>query len=240
MAAGGPRPDLRHRRPGHHRPPRPGDGDGRDVAVWDAGTPDGPQRRQDRRRRGRLRRGDRSLFAVTRYNADGTPDASFGTGGMVTTGFGPGASSGVGIALQSDGRVVVAGTYSTGLRERLRPGPVQRGRHAGRQLRDRRAGDHRPRLDERRRLSHGGRSRRPHHPGRLHPDLVAGAGLRPGPVHPRRRPGHRLRRRRRDRHHRLRLGRQRGQRGRRRRRRPHRGGRHDHRHHAGPDYALAR
>jgi len=48
-------------------------------------------------------------FALARYNADGTIDASFGTGGRVTTDFGgiyEGASS---VAIQSDGKIVVAG-----------------------------------------------------------------------------------------------------------------------------------
>jgi len=49
-------------------------------------------------------------FALARYNIDGRLDASFGTGGRVTTGF-PGASvaNGFCVALQPDGKVVVAG-----------------------------------------------------------------------------------------------------------------------------------
>src|SRR5262245_33812191 len=49
-------------------------------------------------------------FALARYNSDGTLDASFGTGGRVTTGF-PGASvaNAFSVALQPDGKVVVAG-----------------------------------------------------------------------------------------------------------------------------------
>jgi uncharacterized delta-60 repeat protein len=52
-----------------------------------------------------------SQFAVARYNADGSSDTTFGTGGEVTTDFGSrGAASGV--ALQSDGKIVAVGTGS--------------------------------------------------------------------------------------------------------------------------------
>jgi len=49
-------------------------------------------------------------FALARYNSDGTLDASFGTGGRVTTAF-PGATiaNAFSVALQPDGKVVVAG-----------------------------------------------------------------------------------------------------------------------------------
>ncbi len=48
-------------------------------------------------------------FALARYNADGSLDAGFGNGGVVTTNFGHGsyASS---LALQPDGKIVAAGT----------------------------------------------------------------------------------------------------------------------------------
>jgi len=50
----------------------------------------------------------RSDFALVRYNADGTLDTDFGTGGQVTTNFG--SSSEIrSIALQSDGKIVAAG-----------------------------------------------------------------------------------------------------------------------------------
>ena len=48
-------------------------------------------------------------FALTRYNRDGTLDASFGTGGIVTNdfpGFDFGASS---VGVQPNGKIVVAG-----------------------------------------------------------------------------------------------------------------------------------
>lgn len=47
-------------------------------------------------------------FALVRYNADGSLDTSFGSGGMVTTDFGS-YDSVMDIALQPDGRIVVAG-----------------------------------------------------------------------------------------------------------------------------------
>jgi uncharacterized delta-60 repeat protein len=49
-----------------------------------------------------------SDFAVARYNADGTLDASFGVGGLVTTDFG-GSDQANGLALQPDGKIVVVG-----------------------------------------------------------------------------------------------------------------------------------
>jgi uncharacterized delta-60 repeat protein len=48
-------------------------------------------------------------FALARYNSDGTLDPSFGTGGQVTTaiaGLNDGASR---VALQGDGKIIVAG-----------------------------------------------------------------------------------------------------------------------------------
>ncbi|MGH8994334.1 MAG: delta-60 repeat domain-containing protein [Acidimicrobiia bacterium] len=54
------------------------------------------------------------VFAVVRLNADGTPDAGFGTAGVVTTSF-PGADSGSSfqmndLILQPDGKIVAGGT----------------------------------------------------------------------------------------------------------------------------------
>jgi uncharacterized delta-60 repeat protein len=51
-------------------------------------------------------------FAVVRYNSDGTLDTSFGTGGQVVTDFG-GNDTGAAVALQSDGKIVVAGSYDS-------------------------------------------------------------------------------------------------------------------------------
>jgi uncharacterized delta-60 repeat protein len=51
-------------------------------------------------------------FAVVRYNANGSLDRSFGTGGMVITDLGSNDSA-LGVAIQSDGRIVVVGYTST-------------------------------------------------------------------------------------------------------------------------------
>ena len=48
-------------------------------------------------------------FGVARYNADGTLDSTFGTGGLVMTDFG-GFDQANAVALQPDGKVVVAGS----------------------------------------------------------------------------------------------------------------------------------
>jgi len=47
-------------------------------------------------------------FALARFNANGTLDTSFGTGGMVTTGFGVSAEA-TSAVVQSDGKIVAAG-----------------------------------------------------------------------------------------------------------------------------------
>jgi uncharacterized delta-60 repeat protein len=51
-------------------------------------------------------------FGLARYNSDGTLDSSFGTAGLVTTDFGGSYAEGRSVVLQSDGRLVVAGTSS--------------------------------------------------------------------------------------------------------------------------------
>jgi uncharacterized delta-60 repeat protein len=51
-------------------------------------------------------------FGLARYNTNGTLDAAFGSAGKVKTDFGSGFDSGTCIALQSDGRIVVAGKSS--------------------------------------------------------------------------------------------------------------------------------
>src|SRR6266481_3841361 len=48
-------------------------------------------------------------FALTRYNADGTLDTSFGDSGRVMTDVGISGSNATGVALQKDGKIVVAG-----------------------------------------------------------------------------------------------------------------------------------
>lgn len=49
-------------------------------------------------------------FAVARYNADGSLDATFGSGGKVTTVFGGVEDTASAVAIQADGKIVVAGT----------------------------------------------------------------------------------------------------------------------------------
>jgi uncharacterized delta-60 repeat protein len=51
-------------------------------------------------------------FALVRYNADGSIDSSFGTGGKVTTDLGGNAEGIRAMAIQSDARIVVAGFTS--------------------------------------------------------------------------------------------------------------------------------
>jgi uncharacterized delta-60 repeat protein len=58
--------------------------------------------------------GSNADFAVVRYNTDGLLDTSFGTGGIVTTAIGDGIDSVNSIALQSDGKIVVAGYSDNG------------------------------------------------------------------------------------------------------------------------------
>jgi uncharacterized delta-60 repeat protein len=49
-------------------------------------------------------------FALARYNSDGSLDAGFGTGGKTTTDFGGDDDGGYAVALQTDGKIVVAGS----------------------------------------------------------------------------------------------------------------------------------
>ena len=54
-------------------------------------------------------------FAIARYNTDGSLDPSFGIGGLVTTGFGLlSTDSGSSVAIQKDGKIVVAGISNVG------------------------------------------------------------------------------------------------------------------------------
>ncbi len=50
---------------------------------------------------------------VSRFLTNGSPDVSFGNGGLVTFQFGTGNNTLNGVALQSDGKIVVAGGFST-------------------------------------------------------------------------------------------------------------------------------
>src|SRR5262249_27939867 len=53
-------------------------------------------------------------FAVVRCNTDGSLDTSFDTDGKLTTPIGSGDDSGYSVAVQADGRIVVAGSSSNG------------------------------------------------------------------------------------------------------------------------------
>jgi uncharacterized delta-60 repeat protein len=53
-------------------------------------------------------------FFVARYNADGTIDGDFGTGGLATTDIAGGSDRAHAVALQADGKIVVAGFARVG------------------------------------------------------------------------------------------------------------------------------
>lgn len=53
-------------------------------------------------------------FAVVRYSATGTPDGSFGSGGVVITDFAVGDAANYGMAIQGDGKIVLTGALNTG------------------------------------------------------------------------------------------------------------------------------
>jgi uncharacterized delta-60 repeat protein len=53
-------------------------------------------------------------FVLARYNANGSLDPTFGSGGKVTTAFGSNLSRGQNLVLQPDGKIVVAGVTFTG------------------------------------------------------------------------------------------------------------------------------
>lgn len=54
--------------------------------------------------------GTNRIFALARYNLDGSLDSSFGIGGVVTALPSLGLNEVVGVAIQSDGKIVAAGT----------------------------------------------------------------------------------------------------------------------------------
>ena len=105
-----------------------------------------------------------SDFALARYNPDGTLDTSFGSAGIVTTDLGTQSDDARALAIQPDGRIVVAGTAGEdiALVRYLPDGKLDA------HVRQRRLDDHRPRVRRRRhrRRDHACRS---DHRGRLHP-----------------------------------------------------------------------
>ena len=62
--------------------------------------------------------GQTATFAVARFTAEGELDGTFGTGGTLATGVGP-FSAGTDVAIQPDGKFVVAGVTTTDLDEPL-------------------------------------------------------------------------------------------------------------------------
>jgi len=62
---------------------------------------------------GRTFSGNDSRFALARYDADGLLDSTFGSGGTVTTAFGPGYVSAHALALEPNGKIVAAGIGSS-------------------------------------------------------------------------------------------------------------------------------
>jgi uncharacterized delta-60 repeat protein len=58
---------------------------------------------------GYARIGTQERFALTRYLKDGQLDPAFGNGGIVTTAFGAGHATASTVAIQPDGRIVLAG-----------------------------------------------------------------------------------------------------------------------------------
>jgi uncharacterized delta-60 repeat protein len=60
---------------------------------------------------------DNSDFAVARLNSDGSPDVTFGTNGIVTIDVLDRSSSANAVAIQSDQKIVVAGSADNGLNE---------------------------------------------------------------------------------------------------------------------------
>ena len=58
--------------------------------------------------------GSNDDFALVRYNTDGSLDTSFDTDGKVTTAIGSGDDAAYSVAIQSDGKIVAAGTSSNG------------------------------------------------------------------------------------------------------------------------------
>ncbi|MGW8764256.1 calcium-binding protein [Streptomyces sp. NPDC055815] len=84
------------------------DGDGR--VTTGTGSAEGVALQPD----GRIVTAGKSgnTFLVRRFTAAGAPDPSFDGDGVVTTAFGPEDGGAADVALQSDGRIVAAGTYA--------------------------------------------------------------------------------------------------------------------------------
>ncbi|MCF6203041.1 MAG: DUF4347 domain-containing protein, partial [Methylococcaceae bacterium] len=95
----------------------PGSGTGKLTTVIGAGTDDAESTVVQPDGRilvaGHTLNGSNRDFALTRYNADGSLDTSFGTGGTVTTDLGSNHDYAKSITVQADGRILVTGdTYN--------------------------------------------------------------------------------------------------------------------------------
>jgi uncharacterized delta-60 repeat protein len=64
-------------------------------------------------------------FGISRYNGDGSLDATFGIGGKVTTDFSGRGDGAHALAIQSDGRIVAAGVANSGNHPTIRPIPPE-------------------------------------------------------------------------------------------------------------------
>ena len=58
--------------------------------------------------------GSKHDFALVRYNTDGSLDTTFGSDGKVTTAIGSGTDVARSVAIQADGKIVVAGYSHNG------------------------------------------------------------------------------------------------------------------------------
>jgi len=98
-------------------------GDGRQTTDFQGGSDDGQSmvRQPDGKVVvvGGTTQGSNGRFAVARYNLDGSLDPSFSGDGRQTVDFGAGNDGANGVALQTDGKIVVAGTATSGGRAKF-------------------------------------------------------------------------------------------------------------------------
>ena len=64
---------------------------------------------------GKSNNGLNNDFALLRYNPDGSPDPTFGKGGIVITGIRDGDDQASALCIQSDGKIIAAGSSNNGL-----------------------------------------------------------------------------------------------------------------------------
>jgi uncharacterized delta-60 repeat protein len=63
---------------------------------------------------GSVAQGATEDFFVARFTSDGSPDPTFGSGGQATVPMSPGSDVATGVAVQADGRIVLAGWADSG------------------------------------------------------------------------------------------------------------------------------